>query len=54
MITFVYIKNLIKDKDFASITPTSAFGVKHDQQLKDYPDRKERKFCFHPAKKLSR
>ncbi len=27
MSTFVYIKNLIKDKDIASITPTSAFGV---------------------------
>lgn len=27
MSTFVYIKNLIKDKDIASITPTSAYGV---------------------------
>jgi phosphatidylethanolamine/phosphatidyl-N-methylethanolamine N-methyltransferase len=28
MSTFVYIKNLIKDKDIASVTPTSAFGVR--------------------------
>ncbi|MCI3922599.1 methyltransferase domain-containing protein [Paenibacillus sp. TRM 82003] len=28
MSTFVYIKNLIRDRDIASITPTSSFGVR--------------------------
>jgi len=28
MSTYAYIKNLIKDKDIASITPTSAYGVR--------------------------